>query len=248
MGHNSKITRTNAVKVAPLSVDLKTGLLEPRVMLDANLEWDLNASSALTSVLAGIAQSFEDQFTAVSNVLETFTDQADDAFAAISPLLETSRGILAGANDTEVVDLNPVVEVADRITKAITDLKGTLQEVIDAATFDTMAANINSVIGANKVSAADLGGLYTYANFADGTVSDDIDTFIAGLGVSNTATARAAFDDNLAAAFGLGSNENFALTLTDVGPADNKLITFTQQKDGLNNDITTAVDVAINLP
>ncbi|CUH69401.1 Cyclolysin [Thalassovita autumnalis] len=248
MGHNSKITRTNAVKVAPLSVDLKTGLLEPRVMLDANLEWDLNASSALTSVLAGIAQSFEDQFTAVSNVLETFTDQAEDAFAAISPLLETSQGILAGANDTEVVDLNPVVEVADRITKAITDLKGTLQEVIDTATFDTMAANINSVIGANKVSAADLGGLYTYANFADGTVSDDIDTFIAGLGVSNTATARAAFDDNLAAAFGLGSNENFALTLTDVGPADNKLITFTQQKDGLNNDITTAVDVAINLP
>ena len=248
MGHNSKITRTNAVKVAPLSVDLKTGLLEPRVMLDANLEWDLNASSALTSVLAGIAQSFEDQFTAVSNVLETFTDQADDAFAAISPLLETSQGILAGANDTEVVDLNPVVEVADRITKAITDLKGTLQDVIDTATFDTMAANINSVIGANKVSATDLGGLYTYENFADGTVSDDIDTFIAGLGVSNTAVARAAFDDNLAAAFGLGSNENFALTLTDVGPADNKLITFTQQKDGLNNDITTAVDVAINLP
>ena len=75
MVRNKAVDVSNATHVPSerpyhvLAVDLAPVPLEPRVMLDANLEWDLSGTTAITSVMSAIAQAFDSTFDEVGDFL-----------------------------------------------------------------------------------------------------------------------------------------------------------------------------------
>ncbi|TYC64145.1 hypothetical protein FMN50_01765, partial [Rhodobacterales bacterium] len=100
--------------------------LEPRMMLDANIEWDLSGASGVAAALDHFAEAFSDQFDDVTEFLEHFQDQVADAGAILDSLTGDAQG--SGVSD----GLTETVAAVGRILEAITQLKeGVLAEIED---------------------------------------------------------------------------------------------------------------------
>ena len=274
MGKNTPVLKQGANVVADaqnvlserdqphqLAIDLRTVPLEPRVMLDANLEFDINATTALTSVLSGVAQLFEDQFDDITSFLDTFDETASAAFDKISAIVDTVEGVSSSAGTSDVVDLSVATETVQRIRDAIQSLRdavdGSIADLIDGdfstdvttavkAQLETINNGVTPAPNPAYVSdltAAGIAGVYTAANFVAGGVDSSLDTLIASLDLGADVTAvqaKAFFHDAVATAMGL-STGNFSVALNDIIVGGETLISFAQ--DGNN-----AVDVSVNLP
>ncbi|MDG4650076.1 calcium-binding protein [Roseibacterium sp. SDUM158017] len=233
-----------AVQPVPTRIEDRILPLEPRLLLDANLEWDLSGTTALTSALSGVAQIFEQQFGDVSAFLDTFGQSADQAFAAVETVVDTT-----GALGTD--DLNAVTEAVSRIKEAITALRdatdGSIAGLLDGTFAADVAAGFNNRLNtANGNTAADfttaeVAGLYAYSNFADGTVTADRDAFLTAnasrLGSVDVATATGLFDDAVAGVLGLPGG-NLSVALADIALDGQTIIDFTQ---------TTATSVGVSV-
>ncbi|MFD1695440.1 beta strand repeat-containing protein [Roseibium aestuarii] len=113
---------------APEALDgeiLLPTMLEPRVMLDANLEWDLSAATAdISNAMDGFADAFDDTMDDISDFLTAFQDQVEDAAAVINVLSGH-----ASANGSSA-DLTALSDAVGRILGAISALKdGVLDEI-----------------------------------------------------------------------------------------------------------------------
>lgn len=279
MGKNKAISKlgANAVSVTDthlpmakpvhqLPIDLRAVPLEPRVMLDANLEFDISSTTALTSVLSSVAQLFEEQFDDITSFLETFDESASAAYDQISAIVDTAEGATSAANDAgvvtgDIVDLSVATETVQRIRDAI----ATLRDAIDGSIGDLIdgdfslnvteyvtdkLSNANNNVNPppdppyeSDLTLSQVEAVYTAANFTSGTVESSLDALIASidLGASvSAAQAKAFFHDGVAAAMGLPGG-NFAVELNDITAGGETLVSFTQ--DGQFN-----VDVAVNLP
>ncbi len=123
MGQNKQITSKGSKLVPELAIDTRAVPLEPRVMLDANLEWDLTGSTALDTVLTNIQATFANQLDPLTNFLEEFEKDAARAFDLVSGLVEDTRGVTVNDDVNQVVDLNPATEMVDRISAVIQEMR-----------------------------------------------------------------------------------------------------------------------------
>nr|WP_321980801.1 hypothetical protein [uncultured Cohaesibacter sp.] len=160
-------------------------LLEPRVMLDANLEWDLSAASSITDAISGFADAFSDQFDDISDFLESFETQVSDAASLIDSLT-------GGASDSTVSDdLTDLTSAIGRIQDAIAELQtGTqsaIDSLIDAGTTATSALSVSlenvSVDGEDVIVFSDDDGDASTVNVEIdlSSVTADIDALFADL-------------------------------------------------------------------
>ncbi|WP_039019935.1 calcium-binding protein [Halocynthiibacter namhaensis] len=278
MGKNTPVLKQGADAVAKpvnvlsdrnqtpmLPIDLRAVPLEPRVMLDANLEFDINASTALTSVLSSVAQLFDEQIADITDFLDTFDEAAGAAFDKISAIVDTVEGVSSQADSSgvlsgDIVDLSVAAETVQRIRDAIDALRNgvtdTITDLIADDFYADLAADVRSQLEVlnndvpmppdppfvSTLSVADVTGVYTVDNFSSGAVDSTLDTLISGMDLGNATEAqvKSIFHDAVATAMGVGT-ENFSVTLNDIAVGGETLVSFTQDGD-------FAVDVAVNLP
>ncbi|MGR3485978.1 MAG: hypothetical protein ACU0BF_11585 [Paracoccaceae bacterium] len=257
MGKTSKIDLARSARITPLlAVDRTVIPMEPRVMLDANLEWDLNSTTAIVSVMSGVAEVFESTFADVTSFLEEFEASIAGAMNAIETVVDASESI-GGP------DLSLATETADRIKQAIALMKdgaiGDISAKLGATGFmDAVAANyateMAAFAGADAITSAEVSGLLTIGAFTSGTVNSDIDAFLAGKAAGTgggAADKRDAFDQAVATALNLPSG-NFAFELKDIDgslrasddaafDASDILLSFADAGSG-------DVEVSVNLP
>ena len=111
-------------------------LLEPRIMMDANLEWDLASTTALSSSLSGLAQSFAEQYATIDEV-------ENSAFAAIG-LGEASAGTHVAAT-AGVSDLDAVLVAVERVQLAFSTLRtAVFEENLDILRADGSDHSVNA--------------------------------------------------------------------------------------------------------
>ncbi|MFW5654280.1 MAG: beta strand repeat-containing protein [Roseicyclus sp.] len=220
--------------------------LEPRLLLDANLEWDLAGTSALTSALSGLAQAFERHQVDVEALLDGVEASSDGALAKLDTIVD-----VAGAASA---DLDAVTEAVSRIRDAIDALREQALGDIDALFTDGLAGSIATGFNQRLEAENDdgytagftgeqLDDFYNAADFRSGSVLSERDDFLAGaaLGVVTVDAARGFLDDAFADATGL-SGDRFGILLADVVDAEGlTLATFTE-------DASDSVGVSIDLP
>mgnify|MGYP000324287689 CR=1 FL=1 len=278
MGKNTPVLKQGADAVAKpvnvlsdrnqtpmLPIDLRAVPLEPRVMLDANLEFDINASTALTSVLSSVAQLFDEQIADITDFLDTFDEAAGAAFDKIGAIVDTVEGVSSQADASgvlsgDIVDLSVATETVQRIRDAIDALRGgvtdTIADLIAGDFYTDLAADVRSQLEdlnndvttppdplfESTLSVADVTSVYTVDNFSSGAVDSTLDTLISGmdLGDATAEQVKTMFHDAIATAMGL-STGNFSVALDDIAVGGETLVSFTQDGD-------FAVDVAVNLP
>lgn len=97
----------NPAMVAPV-------LLEPRIMMDANLEWDLASTTALSGSLSDLVQNFAEQY---ANLAEGETEAAGLP-AGVIPDSAPQPGNLSRSHDLE-----PVMQAAERVQLAFSALR-----------------------------------------------------------------------------------------------------------------------------
>ena len=233
-----------------LAVDMAPVAMEPRVMLDANLEWDLNGTTAITSVMSAIAQIFYDSFDDVADFLREFETSASQAFDVVGSIIDTTKS-------TGVGDVTAVSEAVQRIKDAIDTVKdgsiSRLTNLLGGSFGLQVAAGMNSYLDAEATTAGYMAALtaeqidelFTIANLRDGTVGADVDGFLASadLGGVNTSDARVEFDRIVSSVLGLGGagGNDFGVILEDVQIDGRDVITFTATAGN-------SVEVQINLP
>lgn len=96
-------------------------LLEPRIMMDANLEWDLASTTALSGSLSGLVQSFAEQYAMMDEAELSLNGMPDNVPERSASL---GRGLSNGT------DLGPVVSAVERVGLAFQELRlAVLQDV-----------------------------------------------------------------------------------------------------------------------
>lgn len=89
-------------------------LLEPRIMMDANLEWDLASTTALSGSLAGVANTFAEHYATMDGS-EGARDAGSPAFGiALGPEVRPQHG--SG-------NIDNLLNAAERLRDAFTDLR-----------------------------------------------------------------------------------------------------------------------------
>ena len=175
-------------------------LLEPRVMLDANLEWNLSEATSISDAIHGFAEAFNDQFHDISDFLEHFETQVGDAASLIDAL--TGGAGSSGASE----QLLSLLDAIGRIEGAIKELQqgtasavstlgdattGTLSVALedvqvdgkDVITFsdeDGDASSVNVSVNLDPITA-DLDALLTEL-LGDASVSEDLSVTTASSG------------------------------------------------------------------
>lgn len=180
MVKNKAVKTAGALKVRSpqdlhvLAVDMAPVAMEPRVMLDANLEWDLNGTTAITSVMSAIAQIFDDSFDDVADFLSEFETSASQAFDVVGSIIDTTKS-------TGVGDVTAVSEAVQRIKDAIDTVKdgsiSRLTNLLGCSFGLQVAAGMNSYLDAEATTAGYMAALtaeqidelFTIANLRDGT-------------------------------------------------------------------------------
>ena len=229
--------------------------LEPRIMLDGNLEWAVNSSTALTSVLSGLAGMFSDQFDQVDDYLDAFEKMAADA----SRQLDLVAGTSADGDDLE-----PAVEAVNRVRAALDMVRDTINTSLTDLVSSDFAPNVANNLEAwitdqnptdldteaftIDIDPADIAAILTLENLQEGRVTMAMETFVDDLelGAADRAATLLGLQDILAAELGLGTGK-FAITLTDIEVGGDTLVSFTQGSDG-TNPLTDRVDVSVRLP
>jgi Ca2+-binding RTX toxin-like protein len=226
--------------------------LEPRIMLDGNLEWAVNSTTALTSVLSGLAGMFADEFDQLDDYLDAFDKMASDASRQLDLVVGT-----IGDN----ADLAPAVEAVNRIRAALDEVRATmntsLADLLDAEFATTVANDFAEWIKAQQpepeegeepfvisIAANSVSNIFTLDNLRSGNVNTAMAQFVNGLdlGAVGATAALAEFQEFVAKALGFEDGGNFKVELNDILIDGKTVVGFTQ---GATNN---QVDVAINLP
>ncbi|WP_300543140.1 calcium-binding protein [Maricaulis sp.] len=94
-------------------------LLEPRIMMDANLEWDLASTTALSGSLSSMVQAFAEQYAAVDELEVPGFDALLSGDNAAGPV---------SGNGAQAADMSAVLNAADRVQSAFADLRAAVLE------------------------------------------------------------------------------------------------------------------------
>lgn len=204
--------------------------LEPRLMMDGNLSFDLSNSTAITSAISGIAQAFEEQYTSVSSL---FSDFADDA-QAVSALVEAM-----GSEVKDNASLNPIVEAVGRVDDAFEGLRDQVEARLTTlltSVHSGLTTQLDAIPGSSSITQAEVETLFSVANFVDGTIGADIDAFVTSKSLGSADAVNDAFKSVAALA-----SDTFSIALTNIPDGSGgDLISFT--------DNAGKVTVSFSLP
>ncbi len=220
--------------------------LEPRILLDASLEWDITSTTALTSVLSGFAGIFGSQF----DNIDAFLAEMSDRTAAASDTLDA----LVARADPAGSDLAPSIEAVTKVRLAIDEVRAAMDTRLLDLLDDDFASDVAGALkdwldaanseNSDSVTALQDGikDVFTLANLRAGTVGDALTDFVNDLdrGAASVADTRAALDGFIANALGLPGG-TFSLQLDDIEVDGRKIVAFTQNG-------SERVDVAVTLP
>ncbi len=228
--------------------DLAVLPLEQRILLDANLEWGINSTTALTSVLSGIMGMFGDEFDQVTDFLAEFEDLAETASDTLNVLVKRA--------DADDADLTPTLEAIQPVRDAIDKVRDAVQSPVndwlDSDFAATVASQLETWIQDQNltdpvynitITTAQIAELYTLTELRNGTLNASVDTFIGNLGnlgLTDAAATRVALDGFVATSLGMETG-NFKAELSDIEVDGVKIVEFKQ--NGADK-----VDVEVHLP
>ncbi len=165
MGQHSSFEK-NARKVqskGPENGALEPAILplEPRIMLDGNLEWAIGSSTALTSVLSSLATAFDTEMDQIGDFLDSFEDAAQTATETIDMLVsaaDTAESVL-GAE----YDLSPATEAIERIRAAIEAMQDLVNTSIVDLIDGNFATDVTNIVNSylNTINSTDPARAYT---------------------------------------------------------------------------------------
>ncbi|WP_298500107.1 calcium-binding protein, partial [uncultured Maritimibacter sp.] len=238
--------------------------LEPRILMDAALEWDLGGTDQLVTLVSGIHHMIEQQIADYGDFLDQFDALASGALSTLDVLSEANAA--AGTESAQRLD-----EIIGHLSDAIAELRsgslrsiegllddpsggGTFEEALADAINDQLRTDNAWTTGneaTNPVDADDIAATFTLTNFAEDTLQDAIDAMVADI-MSDTSLATkgltaqelrdavdAASDSYFAALLGGG----FSIDLTDITVGGDTIVSFEQ-----NVDDASRVDVNVTLP
>ncbi|GGE38882.1 hypothetical protein [Actibacterium pelagium] len=230
--------------------------LEPRILLDANLEWDLSSTTVLSSALTGIAQAFEQQFDEEFGAITSFLDQletdANTAFDVVEAVVDTAGAVSSS-------DLNAVTEAVERIRDALTDMRDatftTIEGLLTTTFAQAVADDVNGQLEAaytgtetysGPFTATQVLAVYNIDNFTNGDVATSLTDLVntAGLdygSVSDLDLVETWFDEAFTTALGLPSGA-LSVQLNDIQLGGETVVSFTE------DTLSGGVDVSVNLP
>ena len=224
--------------------------LEPRVLMDATLGWDISGADDLAQLLSGVHHLLEQQLTGIDDILSQFDALATAALGVLD--------VLADAGDqTGASGAHQIQEIADRLRDTMAELRDSSTLALRLLGADTdggttaadLAGLLNEALEASVVTEADVRATFDLAAFTSNTVGANIDTLVENLLSRNPgagftaeglhATITSVTDAYYAAAL----NGLFSIELNDITLGGQTLVSFTQ-----NVADASRVDVAINLP
>ncbi len=190
--------------------------LEPRLMMDGNLSFDLSDSTALTSSISGIAQAFEEQYSSVSALFSDFSDDAQ----AVSALIEAM-----GSEVKDNASLNPIVEAVGRVDDAFEGLRDQVEARLTSllsSAHSGLTTQLDAIPGSSAITQAEVETLFSVSNFLDGTIGADIDAFVTAKSLGSADAVNDAFKIVTALA-----SDTFSIALTNISDgAGGDLISF----------------------
>ncbi|SED72608.1 calcium-binding protein [Rhodobacter sp. 24-YEA-8] len=224
--------------------------LEPRVLMDATLGWDISGADDLAELLSGVHHLLENQLTGIDDILSQFDTLASAALGVLD--------VLGGAgSQTGVSGADQIQDIADRLRATMAELRDSSALALRLLGADTAGGDavadlvglLNAELGGSVVTGDDIRATFDLAAFTGNTVGANIDTLVDSLLSRNPgagftaeglhATITSVTDDYYAAAL----NGLFSIELNDIMIGGQTLVSFTQ-----NVLDPTRVDVAINLP
>ena len=227
MGQNRKLEKDNA-----LAVDDRATPLEPRVMLDANLTIDLGGTEDLTELLVGLAQAFDQQADDASAILDSLEQAGDSALALLNPLLDGQTEDLTAITDT-------VTRIQDALDELRSGLAGEIDTLFSSGFQSNLESNANAALSGVTVSASDLSSIFDSESVLDGTLMDELISYLEDQGSSDAEGDASIVLDQV-----VGSLESvtsaLTLTLTDIVVDGETLVAFSDGSDG-------AVTATVNL-
>ena len=233
-------------------------LLEQRIMLDATLEWTLDAAVDPLDALTTLSDSFSEyvsQFDGIFGDIKTAFDTAVDGAESLFALVD-------GAPDTGVGNLDGILE---RIRSAVESVQNLFSDeftaLLDAAgsvgatQAEDFAINMSTYLATNYTptgtppdftnyfTEADIRDIFGPDAFLAGEMDTRLSAFVAAKGVGDLAQieqlSRAAFNQEITGGF---ISSLLSVDLNDVIVGGDTLIGFTQ--GGSNAE----VQVQVNLP
>ncbi|PTE23456.1 hypothetical protein C5F48_01715 [Cereibacter changlensis JA139] len=222
--------------------------LEPRLLMDATLGWDLGGADDIASLLAGVHDLIEAQVEGFDDFLEQFDDLATAALGVLDVLTDaTDAAALPGFEEIE--------EIADRLRNTMAALRDSstlamellgIDTADDAAAVD-LAAKINEAFGSDIVGAADMAETFSLSVFTNNTLQTSIDTLVDKIVAGNSSldaeAVRTAITTGSDTHYAEVLNGQFGVLLEDITLGGQTLVSFTQ-----NAENGSRVDVAVNLP
>ncbi|TKA97165.1 calcium-binding protein [Cereibacter changlensis] len=222
--------------------------LEPRLLMDATLGWDLGGADDIASLLAGVHDLIEAQVEGFDDFLEQFDDLATAALGVLDVLTDaTDAAALPGFEEIE--------EIADRLRNTMAALRDSSTLAMELLGIDTagdaaavdLAAAINTAFGSDIVDAADMAETFSLSVFTNNTLQTSIDTLVDKIVAGNSSldaeAVRTAITTGSDTHYADVLNGQFGVLLEDITLGDQTLVSFTQNAENGNR-----VDVAVNLP
>jgi Ca2+-binding RTX toxin-like protein len=243
----TKVTPDRKAKAAAAAYSV----IEPRVMLDANLGWTIDASDSLTDALQGVSDLLDD-FAA----FDTFVDGFETTLDAIAPIVDDGDSVLDALSKT-VAALRESADAlkagADSILDDLvtdtfqSDLRSSFANWINSSAPNLTAGERAAVAAQITLSLVETA--FGKDDFLAGSIDANLNALVEGLTVPLTGAQLTAFQT--AAKADLGNRIETALG----GDVDTTLEFALTNRTVLGNDLTftagaTAgeVDVAIDLP
>ncbi|MBV7407345.1 calcium-binding protein, partial [Maritimibacter sp. DP1N21-5] len=245
-------------------VDIAQGLvpLEPRVLMDATLGWDISGTDQVVTLVSGVHHMIEQQIADYGDFLDQFDALASGALSTLDVLSEANAA--AGTESSARLD-----EMIGTLRDAIAELQaGSLRSIEGLLgdqggdTFEAaLAEDINDALApfwtnpadtARPITEADIAATFNLATITGDTLStaigDLVDAVMAdpadyeakGL---DAAELRAAIDTASNAYFEALLGSGFEVRLEDIEVGGQSLVAFDQ-----NLTDPTRVDVEVTLP
>lgn len=247
-----------------VTTDLGVLPLEPRVLMDASLGWEISGTDQVVTLMSGIHHMIEQQIAEYGDFLDQFDALASGALSTLDVLSDANAaaGTESSARLDEIIE-NLSNAIAELSTGSISSIEGLLADPSGGGTFEgTLAAAINQQLrddgawadpndAADPVDGDDIAATFTLENFTADTLDQAIDVMVADIMSDSSLTSKGLDAGELKEAVETASNtyfdallgSGFSVDLVDIDVNGETVVSFEQ-----NVDDASRVDVNVALP
>ncbi|RRH73849.1 calcium-binding protein [Falsigemmobacter faecalis] len=218
--------------------------LEPRLLMDASLGWDLSGLGGFAEMVSGVHQMLEAQLAGLGSVLDQFTEFTEPALSVLDSFAPAGEGDSAAK----------IQEITRLLSQAMEQLRTGSELSLRALASDTegstrgqnLLAAMDSVLGAGVISPDQLNSVFGFEALSRnevvaraGTLAGELLELGQGAGKDQAALTA---DILTAANSVLAGNSSYSVELKDIVSDTGQSVTFSEKADG------PGVTVEIELP